>query len=106
MEQILGLFKNTQMQWIVILIAIDVVLGIAAAFMKKEFRLGKLAGFMKRGVLKYVLGFALLEMTAAALPSLAFVTAGAFVLVVLALVGSILNNLGKLGLPIPGLLKN
>ena len=37
--------------------------------MKKDFRLGKLAKFMKTPVLGYVLGFAVLEMVAVALPS-------------------------------------
>ena len=73
--------------------------------MKKDFRLGKLANFMVKPVLGYVLGFAVLEMVASALPSLAFVVMVAFVLIVLALVGSILNNLGKMGLGLPAYLK-
>jgi len=105
MPQLIALFRTTQIQWIVILIAIDVVLGIIAALMKKDFRLGKLANFMVKPVLGYVLGFAVLEMVASALPSLAFVVMVAFVLIVLALVGSILNNLGKMGLGLPAYLK-
>ena len=105
MDPIFALFGTSQIQWIVILISIDVVLGIIAALLKKEFCLGKLAGFLKRGVLKYVLGFAILEIIAVVLPSLAFVVTVAFVLVILSLVGSILNNLGKFGLPLPAWLK-
>lgn len=105
MQQIFALFGTSQIQWIVILIAIDLVLGIIAALLKKEFCIGKLAGFMKRGVLKYVLGFAILEIVAQALPSLAMIVSFSFILIVLALVGSILNNLGKFGLPLPAWLK-
>lgn len=105
MPQLIALFGTTQIQWIVILVAIDVILGVVAALLKKDFRLGKLAGFMKKGVVAYVLGFAVLEIVAQALPSLALVVWVAFVLIVLALVGSILNNLAKIGLPLPAYLK-
>ncbi len=105
MENILSLFGTSQIQWIVFLIAIDVILGIIATFLKKDFRLGKLGGFMIRSVLGYVLGFAVLEMVAQSLPGLVWFLTVAFVLIVLAIVGSILNNLGKLGVPLPAWLK-
>jgi len=104
MAQLIALFGTTQVQWILILVAIDVVLGIVAALIKKDFRLGKLAGFMKKGVLGYVLGFAVLEMVAQALPSLVLIVSVAYVLILLALVGSILSNLGKMGLKLPAFL--
>ena len=104
MPELIALFGTTQVQWILVLIAIDVVLGIVAALLKKDFRLGKLAGFMKRGVLVYVLGFAVLEMAAQALPSLAIIAQMAYILIVLALVGSILSNVGKMGLKFPNFL--
>jgi len=105
MAQLIALFGTTYIYWILILIAIDVVLGIIAALMKKDFRLGKLANFMVKPVLGYVLGFAVLEMVAQALPSLAWLVLVAFALIVLALIGSILNNLGKMGLGLPAYLK-
>jgi len=101
MQQLIALFGTSQIFWILVLIAIDVILGIMAALMKKDFRLGKLAGFMKKGVLVYVFGFAVLGMVAQALPSLAFLVGIAFVLIVLALISSILTNLAKMGLPLP-----
>ncbi len=105
MQQLIALFGTTQIKWIVILIVVDIILGIIAALLKKDFKLGKLAGFMKKGIVGYVLGFAVLEMVAQALPSMAWVAMVGFILVTLALVGSILSNLGKMGLPIPTLLK-
>ena len=105
MEDILNIFGGAQMKNIVMLISIDVILGIIAALKSKEFVLGKLAGFMKRGILTYVFGFAVMIMIGEALPSLSMVVAVAYWLVVLALIGSILGNLGKLGLPIPKMLK-
>jgi MFS superfamily sulfate permease-like transporter len=47
-------------QWIVYLIVVDVILGIVAAIVKKEFRLGKLAKFMGVPVLGYVFGYVVL----------------------------------------------
>ncbi len=105
MQQLIALFGTTQIKWIVVLIVVDIILGIIAALLKKDFKLGKLAGFMKKGIVGYVLGFAVLEMVAQALPSMAWVAMVGFILVTLALVGSILSNLGKMGLPIPTLLK-
>ncbi len=104
MLQLVALFGTTQVQWILILVAVDVVLGIVAALIKKDFRLGKLAGFMKKGVLGYVLGFAVLEMVAQALPGLVLIVSVAYILIILALVGSILSNLGKMGLKLPAYL--
>ena len=105
MTEITLLFATQQMQWIVILLAIDVLLGIIAALVKKEFVFGKLCNFMKGPVLAYVLGFAVIELVGAAISSLAFIVPVVFVLVVIALLASIFGNLGKLGLPLPGTLK-
>lgn len=99
------ILATREIQIIVGMIGIDVVLGIIAALMKKEFVLGKVAGFMKRGVIKYVLGFAVLSAAGAALPSLSMIVTLAYWLIILALAGSILDNLGKIGLPIPKILR-
>ena len=104
MSDLASLFANSQIQWIVILIVVDVVLGIIGALVKKDFVLGKLAGFMGKGVVVYVFGYAVLQAAAQALPSLAMVASVAYILIVLALVGSILSNLRRIGLPVPRIL--
>jgi len=104
MTELVALFATSQIKMIVTLIAVDVILGLIAAILKKEFRLGKVAKFMKSSVLKYVLSFAVLELVAVALPSLAMVTGIAYVLVVLALISSILSNIAKMGVPLPAYL--
>ena len=104
MNELIALFGTSQIRWIVLLITVDLVLGIVAAILKKDFRLGKLAKFMVKPVLGYVLGFAVLEMVAQALPSLALIVSLAFILVVLALIGSIMSNLAKMGLTLPAYL--
>ncbi len=105
MAELIVLLATPQIKWIITLIAIDVVLGIIAAFMKKDFRLGKVANFMVKPVLGYVFGFAILEIVPQVLPSLAIVTQAAFILIMLALAGSIFNNLGRMGLGLPDYLK-
>ena len=100
-----SLFANSQMQTIVILIAIDVVLGIIASLVKKEFVLGKVGNFVKGPVLGYVFGFTVLKLALGAFPSLSMVGTLAYVLVIAALIGSLLNNLAKFGLPVPKMLK-
>jgi len=99
------ILATKEIQMIVVLIGVDVILGIIAALMKKEFVIGKLAGFMKRGVLVYVFGFAVISAVGEVLPSLSIMVTAAYWLIVLALAGSILNNLGKIGLPIPKILR-
>lgn len=105
MEEIISLFGNYQMQIIVILLAADVVLGIISACVKKSFSFSKLAMFMKGPVLGYILGFAVIEIVGQALPVLALIVPVIFVLVAIALLASIIRNLGRLGLPLPGMLK-
>ena len=99
---LVDLFSTTQVQIIVALIAIDVVLGILGAVVTKEFRFGKLGGFLKGPVLGYVLGYGVLELVAEGIPSLAFLLPAAFLLIVVSLIASVFRNLNKLGLPLPG----
>ncbi len=105
MKELIALFGTTQMQWLVILIAVDVILGIIAALVKKEFAFGKLCNFMKGPVLAYIFGFAVIEIAGQALPRLALIVPTVFVLLVIALLVSIIRNLGKLGLPLPAILR-
>ena len=105
MPQAFTLLVTPQIQWIIILLAIDVVLGITASLAKKNLRLGKIANFMVKPVLGYVFGFVVLVSAIAKFPSLAIVVTIAYFLIILALLGSILNNLGKMGIPMPSWLK-
>lgn len=101
MSNLSALLGPSGIQWILVLISIDVVLGIAAALLKKDFRLGKVASFMVKPVLGYVFGFTVLTMLLQSLPSLEIMVVVAYFLILLALIGSILNNLGKLGISFP-----
>ncbi|HDY72775.1 MAG TPA: hypothetical protein ENH90_01295 [bacterium] len=105
MVDILTLLKTSEMKWIITLITIDVLLGIIAALVKKDFRLGKVADFMFKPVLAYILGFGILMLIPTAIPSLAKISQFSYILVLLALTGSILNNLSRLGLKLPSYLK-
>lgn len=89
-------------QYIVILIGIDVILGLTAAVMKKQFRFGKVAGFMKKGIIAYVFGFAVVALVGQAIPSLGFIVPIVFILVAIALLASIFRNLNKMGIALPG----
>jgi len=104
MSELTNLLATSQMQWIVILIVIDVVLGIIAALVKKEFVFGKLCNFMKWPVIGYIFGFGIIEAVGQAL-NWSWLVNVVFVLIVITLLASIFGNLGKLGLPLPGTLK-
>ncbi|MBU2635125.1 phage holin family protein [Patescibacteria group bacterium] len=105
MSDIIVLFGTIQMQAIIILIAIDVVLAVIASLVKKDFAFRKLANFMKGPVLAYVLGFAVVGIVGQAIPYLALVIPIVFVLIVIALLASIIRNLGRTGVPLPQILK-
>lgn len=102
MPQLADVLGSTPVQVITLLIAADVVLGILGALTKKDFRFGKVAGFMHNGVIGYVLAYAVLASVGEALPQLGFIVQIAYVLVVVALIASLFRNLKKLGLPLPG----
>jgi phage-related holin len=98
-------FGTWQVQVIVTLIAIDVVLGIIAAFVKRDFTFKKLANFMKGPVLAYIFGFVIVEITGVTFPSLSFIIPASFILIVITILASIFRNLARLGIPVPSGLK-
>ena len=98
-------FGTWQIQVIVTLIAIDVLLGIIAALMKKVFTLNKVADFMKGPVLNFVFGFAIIQILGNEFPHLDFIVMVSFILIVIVLIASIFRNLGKMGIPVPNDLK-
>lgn len=104
MEQLINVFSAPQIKWVVWLIIVDYILGFVGAIVKKEFRLGKVAKVMGGPVLKYLLGLGVLALVAQATGMSWLVTFGA-IIVSLALVGSILENLGKFGISVPVWLK-
>jgi len=105
MTTLLDAAAVSQVQVVAILVAIDVILGVIAALIKKDFVLGKLAGFMQKSVVGYIFGFAVLATAGQVVPSLAVVVTVAYWLIVLALVGSVLDNLSKIGVPMPKFLR-
>ncbi|MFY9457770.1 MAG: phage holin family protein [Candidatus Spechtbacterales bacterium] len=105
MTEFSSLFGTSQMQVIVALVFIDLVLAVLAALFKKEFTLGKLGNFMHGSVVKYVLGFAVIELVALAAPAFGFLVPMVFIIVVIALGSSVLRHLGKFGIPLPKMLR-
>lgn len=105
MGELTVLFATTYIQWIVLLVVVDVILGLIAAITKGTFNLGKVAGFMGKGIIPYVLGFVVVELVGAAWPAYTLIVPLVFLLVVAALVSSILGNLAKLGVPVPKMIK-
>lgn len=105
MKELIDVLATTQMKIVVILLAIDVVLGIIGALVRKDFAFRKLGNFTKGPVLGYIFGLGVLGLVGAAIPRLAIIVLVAAVLVVIALLGSIVRNLGRIGVPLPGFLK-
>lgn len=99
-------FDTTQIRFIAIFLAIDVILGIAAAIASKSFNFNKLATFMATGVLPYIFGFAIVEMVVAGFgPYGLMARTVIFVAIILNIIGSIIGNLATLGLNMPSIIK-
>jgi len=99
-------FVTFQMRIIAIFLAIDVILGIAAAIASKSFNFNKLATFMATGVLPYLFGFAVVEIVATGFGTYGQIaTTVVFVAIVLNLLGSIISNLANLGVNLPPIFK-
>ena len=104
MSELITVWSTPQVKAIVWLILVDYVLGFVGAILKKEFRLGKVAKVMGKPVLNYLLGYGVWTLVVQAI-GLPVLTNFGFIIVVLALIGSILENLGKFGISIPAWLR-
>lgn len=99
-------FGTSQMKFIAVFLAVDIILGIAAAIARKNFNFNKLATFMTTGVLPYLFGFAVVEMVASSFSTYGQIaTTVVFLVVILKLLGSIISNLATLGVNMPRVLK-
>lgn len=100
-----SLFQTDFMRWIVILIMVDWVLGVVAALVKDTFRLHQLAHYLHDAVLPYVFVFAVIEIVALAQPDFSFIVPVSFAIIAANLIGNILANLHRLGVPMPEILR-
>lgn len=99
-------FGTWQIQIIAIILALDVILGIAAAIASKSFNFNKLAMFMATGVLPFLFGFAVVEIFASRFGIYGqMATTAIFAAIILNLLGSIISNLANLGLNMPTIFK-
>lgn len=95
-----------EIKFIAVLLAADIILGIAAAIASKSFNFNKLATFMATGVIPYLFGFAVVEMIASGFSTYGQMASTViFVAIVLNLLGSIISNLANLGVNMPAILK-
>ncbi len=110
--QLLHRFFEDDKVWIaLLLVVLDFILGVAAAFKAKNFRLSYLADFARNDILFKLLPYFVVYSGAVVAGNQDFVIpgldlgvlAGAFYAgLVIAWVGSITASLGELGFPIPG----
>lgn len=100
-------FTDTQLQTILLLVALDFVLGVLAAFKVGAFKLSYIANFARNDVLGKALPWAALDAGAVIAGDAHILIPGfdlsnaahaAFVIVAAALVGSILGSVKELGL--------
>ena len=99
-------FGTFQMKTIAILLAADIILGMAAALAQKTFNFNKVAAFMKNGVIPYLLGFAVVQLVITGIGFYAaIITFIVFVIVAMNILASIIANLASLGVNMPLVLK-
>jgi hypothetical protein len=101
-------FDDTLLHAVLVLIAIDIVLGVAAAVKTSDFAFSKVAMFARDDLLGKVVPWFVIYAAAKYAPSvdvlgidLDAIQKGVWALVVVALVGSLVASLADLGLAIP-----
>ena len=99
-------FGTFQMRIIAILLAVDIIIGMAAALAQKTFNFNKVAAFMKNGVIPYLLGFAVVQLVITGIGFYAaIITFIVFVIVAMNILASIIANLASLGVSMPSVIK-
>ena len=99
-------FGTLQMTVLAILLAVDIILGIAAALAEKKFVFNMLASFMSNGIIPFLLGFAVVEVVTASIPVYGpIATFIVFVAIAANIFASIIANLATLGIHMPDVLK-
>lgn len=99
-------FGTFQIGIIAILLAVDIIIGMAAALAQKTFNFNKVAAFMKNGVIPYLLGFAVVQLVIAGIGFYAaIITFIVFVIVAMNILASIIANLASLGVNMPSVIK-
>jgi phage-related holin len=97
------LWSQWQTQILVYHILANFVVALAATIYTKELLLARVPEFLYRKILPYTLVYAVFAFVGESLEMAAIATA-AWATLEMALVGDLLDNLKKLGLPIPDLL--
>jgi len=103
-------FNDTRVQIMLLLVALDLLLGVASSLKNKDFRLSYVADFARNDLLGKVAPFAVLyagykyaNTADIVIPGfdMEVVTDAAWVIVLAALVGSLLKSLNDFGLNLP-----
>lgn len=97
------LLDNPLVKPVLILLAANVLLGIAVSLYTKTFALAAVADWLMTRAIPYVLGGAVMTMLSYGLPAMfgPLVSDGTWAFVIAALVGHVLDNFRMLGIPIP-----
>lgn len=100
------IFGNRLVVAVMGLIAADVLMGLANAFMTKDFRLAQVADFLLTKAIPYVLGAGGLQIALVAVPPEYEALTGLsstiiWGFVIAALAGHVLDSAKKLGMPVP-----
>lgn len=101
-NQYIALIDGVKLSTIMVLIAVDFILGIIVAIKEGTFQLSKIGNFLNTSVLYFLGGYLFLGVAAVAEPQIGTsLITGAWALLDLTMVGFILAKAKKLGLPIP-----
>ena len=101
-QQYLNLIDGVKIVTILVLIAVDFVLGVIVAIKQGTFQLSKIAEFLNTSVLYFLGGYLVLGVAAVAEPSIGpQLITGAWLLLDATMIGLILAKAKALGITIP-----
>jgi hypothetical protein len=97
-----AIYAHDQVRYLLLLVAGNLVLGVAASLKTGDFALTLLADWLTKRVLPLMAGYGAAALLALARPSeFGLVRDAAFATLALALVGYVLANLRDVGIPVP-----
>ena len=101
LTQFVALADGTKLSILVVMIAANVLLGLAVSIYTKTFRLKAVADFLVSRVLPYILGYFTVVIIAIIEPAWETAITVVWGVISLALIGAILKNLSEMGIKLP-----
>ncbi len=100
------IYSHPLVKGVLLLLAANIVVGIASAFYHKDFRLGEMADWLMSRAIPYIVGAGAMQLVVMSLPGeMSGVSQAAgwavWMFVIASMIGHVLGTLAGMGMPVP-----